>query len=315
MIILNLILTEVIAVNLSKAIDQFVSSLKIERDMSSNTLKAYESDLLRFDTFLRDGLGPNEFPKIKEIGSLEVKDFMATMRDDEGIAPKSLCRILSSLRQFFNWCIDHGHLADSPVDGIRNPKVPQKLPIYLVEEEVSHLLKVQKAEKGYVGQRDFALISTFLYTGLRLSELRELNLSDIDFKSGTILVEKGKGRKQRLLPLHDELELVIRSYLENIRCTIDIIEKEAVFLKPNGRRMTSRAIGYALERSLLRAGLNRKYTPHKLRHTFATQLLHHGGDLLEIKKLLGHEQLSTTSIYTHTNITRLQKAVKKINVS
>lgn len=299
--------------NLEPAIHQFIESRRVQQGSSKHTLLAYHSDLKAFhDYYLK--LDQREYTVI-EITPLHIKEYLAAMRDEEGIVPKSLARILSSFRQFFNWAKDHGLIAASPMEGIRNPKLPQKLPIYLVSEEIKRLAELSVSADDPLACRDYTILMTFLYTGIRLSELQQMDLRDVDFQEGLLLIRHGKGDKQRLIPLHKKLSHLLQEYLQSTRPQFEQRPEaaEAWWFMRDGKRMSARSIGYAIEKIISKMGLPPHFTPHKLRHSFATQLLHEGADLIEIKTLLGHESLTTTSLYTHTNVHRLHNAVNKLS--
>ncbi len=295
---------------LSAAIDQYLHHLRVERGLAENTLLAYESDLRACWNYLTEG--GKESLKLDEIVALHVKDFIAHIRDDQGFKPRSLSRVMSSLRRFFDYTVRCGLIEASPALTLHNPKIPKKLPVYLVEEEMTRLLRAPDRSDSE-GYRDYAILTLFLFTGLRLSELVGLNIGDVDFEAGSILVH-GKGSKERLIPLHRHAREVLATYLRSVRLVTPNMNPMPIFLGRDDQRMTARAVGWAVERAVKQAGVSHQITPHKLRHTFATQLLHRGANLLEIKELLGHSQLATTSIYTHTNVQRLKSAVEKIKV-
>lgn len=287
---------------LDQAIDHFLEHLRIERGLAANTLKAYRTDLEHLWRYLTEN--GQEALALRDVSTLHLKDYIAHLRDDRQYKPRSIGRIMSSIRVFFEFCRRRGLVEAEPAAALHNPKIPKKLPVYMIDDEVRRLLRAP--DRGDpIGCRDHALLATFVFTGLRLSELVGLNVEDVDFATGTILV-RGKGSKERLLPLHGALRRILEGYLESERRVGPVFQTE------DGRRMTPRMVGYAVRKAVAQAGLSHRFTPHKLRHTFATQLLHNGANLLDIKELLGHSRLATTSIYTHTNVDRLRRAVEKI---
>ncbi|MCB2156924.1 tyrosine-type recombinase/integrase [bacterium] len=293
---------------LSEAIDEFLRFLRVERGLAENTLKAYESDLRRLQSHLHRDDRPEL--KLHQITPLHLKDHLATLRDDERFKPRSISRVMSTMRVFFDHLVREEFMPKSPALSLHNPKLPKKLPLYLVDEEIARLL-LAPDRNNPEGYRDYAILVTFLFTGMRLSELVGLNVGDVDFSSNSILIH-GKGSKERLVPMHSLVSRTLRAYLDEVRSPIDS-DPQALFYSRTKTRITSRGVGYAVERAVKAAGVNHRITPHKLRHTFATQLLHRGASLLEIKELLGHSQIATTSIYTHTHVDRLRKAVEKID--
>ncbi len=296
-------------ITLANAIDQFLRHVRDQRGLARHTLVAYEADLMDMLSYL--GQGGTENLRLADVSTLHVKDYVAHLRNDRDLKPKSIARHLSSARQLFAWCVRREMVDVSPAENLRNPKIPKRLPHYLVTEEIGRLLRVPEKSDA-IGARNYAILVTFLFTGMRLSELTGLNLDDLDFEAGAIRV-RGKGSKERLIPPHQAVSDGLLAYIRNHRPST-AERPEPVFLSRKRTRMTSRMAGWVVRKAVQQAGLSQRTTPHKLRHTFATQLLHRGANLLEIKELLGHSELATTSIYTHTNVDRLKKAVGKITL-
>ncbi|MBI5153704.1 tyrosine recombinase XerC [Candidatus Poribacteria bacterium] len=291
---------------LATAIDRFLEHVRVEKGLAERSVRAYESDLLHWRVFLEEGRG--EPARIECLEPLDLKDYVAHLRDDRGLKPRSISRVMSTLRVFFEHFERTGVISKNPARGLHNPKIPRKLPVYLVGDEVRRLLQVpDQADKS--GIRDHAILLTFLMTGMRLSELVGLDRRAFDFGAGAIRV-LGKGSKERLIPLHPAVAAALARHMDGMGHSPT--RDEPVFQDAKGRRMTARMVGWVVRTCVQRAGLPVRVTPHKLRHTFATQLLHKGASLLEIKELLGHSHISTTSIYTHTNVERLRTAVEKI---
>lgn len=287
--------------HLHDAIAAFLAAQRVERGLAPSTLEAYESDLLQAAAALAEG---DDRPvRLASITALDLKDFLADLRDIRRLEPKSLARRVSSLRAFFRFCVDRQWLKDSPARGLRTPKLPRKLPIHLTADEARQLLSAVDPDNP-MALRDAALLALFLYGGLRLAELAGLRRSQIDFAAGTIRV-LGKGSKERIAPLHPNAADRLERHLKDACVNADA----PVFPREDGAPLTTRQAGYIVHKAVRRAGLSHRITPHKLRHTFATQLLQEGADLMEIRDLLGHSNLATTAIYTHTNVERLRKAV------
>lgn len=308
--------------NAATAMDQFLEYLRVERNLAAKTLVAYRADLAAMTAYLADA-GDASTLDVTDLQSLHLKDFIAHSRDDLRHAPRSLARRMSALRRFFDYARRQGWIEKDPATSLRSPKLPRRLPVFLTEDEMARLLAAPSddapipegrspEEHRWLARRDHAVLLTFLYTGLRLAELVGLNWPDLNDAAGTIRVF-GKGSKERLLPLHPVLGRTLTAW----RAAVSPLphpeagapDPRAVFVDPRGRRLTARMAGYLVERAVTSAGLSARITPHKLRHTFATQLLHRGADLVEIQSLLGHSQLATTSLYTHTTVERLRRAV------
>jgi site-specific recombinase XerD len=293
---------------LGTAIDDFLAYQADQRGLAVNTLRAYTSDLEKARTFLEQ-----QAPRsIHDVTSYDLKEFIAHLRDDLGFKPRSIARIMSTLRVFFGHLVTQERMPRNPAAALHNPKNPQKLPVYLVDDEIVRLLRAP--DRGDpVGARNHTILASFLFLGLRLSELCGLDVGALDLGAGMVRV-MGKGSKERILPVHPFLEEVLAGYLRGPRRQFGTGSSPALFLTEDGNRMTPRMVGWVVHRAVQAAGVNARITPHKLRHTFATQLLHGGATLLDIRDLLGHANLSTTSIYTHTTVKRLERAVDRIDL-
>ena len=287
--------------NLHGAIDDYLQAARVERNLAEGTLKAYAGDLADLARFLAEGRDAP--PPVHEITRLDLKDYLAHLRDDRGISAKTLARRLSALRVLFAHAVRRRWIADSPARGLRNPRLARKLPVYLAADEAASQLQAPDPESP-LAARDRAILATFLYGGLRLSELTGLDRSALDLGGGVLRIW-GKGAKERLAPLHEGARRALEAYLRESPAR----DAEPLFRDKEGRRLTSRAAGQVVRDAVQRAGLSRRITPHKLRHTFATHLLRGGADLMEIRDLLGHSSITTTAIYTHTNAGRLRRAV------
>lgn len=246
-------------------------------------------------------------PSIDHITPESIRKFMEHFQIEHNYKSTSIARVICTLRAFFRFCVEHNYLKISPTAPIRNPKLPKKLPIYLIDSEVKLLLNAPDKTTD-MGLRDYAIIITLGFTGSRLQELVRVNLSDLDFERETLKVF-GKGAKERLIPLNKLVLHALREYLDRRPVT----ESEALFLNKFGKRLTGRSIENIVKKYVRMAGIKKdKISPHKLRHTFATLLHLNDVDILEIQKLLGHASITSTQIYTHTNPGKLRKAVDKL---
>ncbi len=290
------------SVFMSDAIVQYDIYLRVERGLSELTRNAYKYDLKKFlefliKTHLRE-------PHLAKISKFDIKNYLSMLQMDKEFKGATLCRTIASIRNFFKWCIEQEILKESPASSIHNPKQPKKLPIYLVDSELKKLFDTPD-RSDLKGIRDYTIIVMFAYTGMRLKELVGLNLRSIDFERNTIKVF-GKGAKERLIPMNKMVRETLEMYLDQRRSGTE----EALFLNKFGKRISGRAIEYIIHEYVLKSGINKdKISPHKLRHTFATLLHLNEVDILEIQRLLGHAAITSTQIYTHTNPTKLKKAV------
>lgn len=292
-----------------EAAKRFESWLRVEKNLSPRTRKAYLYDLRRFGDFVRERQGGNKLPALSKVEKEAISEYLIHLREDLGYRATTLSRSISSIRVFFDFCVEQGWLEESPAHGISTPKRPRKLPVYLIEKELRALFDAPDLTTQQ-GVRDRAMLIAMAFCGLRLQELVGLSLGDIDFESRTIRV-LGKGSKERLIPMNRDVDRALRAWLDQRNCE----EKErAIFTNRFGRRMSGRMVEKIVDKYVKAAGLSKsKLSPHKLRHTFATMLHQKDVDLVEIQALLGHAAISTTQIYTHTNRQRLRGAVDRIN--
>jgi len=284
---------------MERYIIKFLRYLEIERNASTHTLVNYKNDLRVFKDFL------GELP-IESVDYLTLRKFLAHLKATQ-YAKTSIARKLACLRSFFKFLCREGHLKANPIKDLSTPKLDKKLPIFLDEDQVTKLL--QSPDKDLAGLRDRAILETLYSTGIRVSELVGLNVSDVDFIGGVTKV-KGKGKKVRLSPIGDRALRSIGEYLKS-RKTADKSSSKAVFLNKNNRRLTDRSIRRIVEKYIHKTSIKNKVSPHTLRHSFATHLLNRGADLRSVQELLGHMNLVTTQIYTHVTTDRLKTVYEK----
>jgi tyrosine recombinase XerC len=290
---------------MSKVIDDFLHRLAAEKGYSTNTLRAYSTDLSLFEEFLKR--------RKRDLTAATVQDvraFMATLQV-RGLARSTLARRAAAVRSFYKFLLQQGIKRSNPMRALRSPRREQKLPAFLTIAEVERLLAALDTST-WAGRRDLAIIETLYGGGLRVGELVALNHEDVDLSSGMLRV-RGKGKKERIAPAGRCAIAAIRSYLashgEDAPTRRD---PNALFVNArNGRRLTARSILRLMLRYAALAGLDRHISPHALRHSFATHMLSNGADLRAIQELLGHENLSTTQIYTHLSNEHLKQTYDK----
>ncbi|MBK6942761.1 MAG: tyrosine recombinase XerC [Planctomycetes bacterium] len=297
--------------DLYAAVDRFVAALRGLRAASPHTLRAYTSDLTQFVEFARHG-GAR---KLSDIGQLHVREFAVHLREGkDGLAPRgkrTLARKLSAIGSWFKFLVEQGELESNPIAFVRRPKRDRTLPRVLTEEGMGKLLAAPTSE-DFVALRDHALLETLYSTGARVAELVGASLRDLDLAHGTLHV-RGKGKKERLCYLGAGAEQALARYLAH-RGTLlaDARAASAPLFVNAGRgtkaytRLTDRSVRRLLKKRLLEAGLDPGASPHTLRHSFATHVLHRGANLRVVQEFLGHEHLTTTQIYTHLDLRRLQ---------
>ncbi|MGB9696645.1 MAG: site-specific tyrosine recombinase/integron integrase [Ignavibacteria bacterium] len=301
-------------------IERFLEYLQFQKNCSRNTIISYKEDLERFyhflcDTFseniVDDGVSKTLYLDPNLITLDFIRSFISELFDELKIdyrktkkyTPSSISRKLSALKSFFRFLMKEGVIKTNPALPIQSPKLPKRLPSYLTKSEISTLL--DNPLKYDINILDRAIVELFYATGVRLSELINIKLSDIDFNSSTIKVH-GKGSKDRIVTFGRMAKSAIQDYLE-IRKIVDVNKSEYLFLSKKGNKLYPLYI-YRLVKRLFAAVSDRNsISPHTLRHTFASHLLENGADIRIIKELLGHENLSTTQIYTHITPELLKK--------
>lgn len=282
-------------------IDRYLSGLQHGRNLSIHTLRGYSADLLQFLTFVED----EGISSLDRVTRLTVRKYLAQLRERPYSRP-SIARKLAAIRGFFKFLSREKHLEANPLLLLRTPRKERKLPHYLSETEVDRLLEARGKTSNR--PRDRAILELLYGAGIRVSELAGLNRQDVDLDEGMIRV-RGKGKKERVIPIGDEAARVLRNYLaprEPVGETGGRKEADPVFLNQRRGRLTDRSVRRVLDTHALAAGLPAATTPHTLRHSFATHLLNGGGDLRTVQELLGHTSLSTTQIYTHTSRQRIK---------
>ncbi len=277
------------------AVQRFLRYLSAERNASDYTCRDYALDLAQFFAFLGHH-------RLLAITPLDIRRFVAELSTRQH-ARRTIARKLSCLRSFFRFLCREGQLSHNPAQAIPTPRLEQRLPSFLDEQQVTRLLETPPATT-WKGRRDRALLETLYSTGMRVSELTGLNLDDLDEISGTVMV-RGKGKKERLCPIGETALKTIRAYL--VQRPNKLRVPYAIFVSQKRTRLTVRHVDRLVARYVRLAGLPASISPHSLRHSFATHLLDRGADLRSVQELLGHSSLSTTQIYTHVTPQRLKK--------
>lgn len=319
--------------NENKLIDEFLNYLRFERHFSPHTAKCYAADLHQFCGFLNDGAGgsaqaeaPPSFDSgggvalataptatlsvagvdLRNVSTEDVQRFLTFLRTQE-YSKSTTARKLATLRSFYKFCLKRGHAKTNPLVAIRTPKQDKRLPKFLEEHDVRKLLETPDVTT-MLGCRDRAMLETMYSTGVRVSELVDLNLVDIDFV-GEALHIRGKGKKERITPISPTALAWMKRYMELRRADprSQTFNQEAVFVNKHGQRLSTRSVRRKLDKYLAICGLDPAISPHTLRHSFATHMLNRGADLRAVQELLGHQSLSTTQIYTHVTAARMKQ--------
>ncbi|MBF1602543.1 MAG: tyrosine recombinase XerC [Prevotella sp.] len=285
-------------------VDLFLDYLKLERNYSPATVKHYRDDLKEFERFFQE---LDLQLSWETIDSDIVRRWMEAMMDRGNVA-SSVNRRLSALRSFYRYALRRNLIEKDPVHGIQGPKRKRPLPQFLKEAEMDRLLDENMWTDCYKDVLARTIIVTFYETGIRISELIGLNDKDVDYINCEIKVT-GKRDKQRIIPFGDELSETLISYQHRRNAEMKC-ESEAFFRTEKGERVTDAQVRQIVKTNLSKVSTLKKRSPHVLRHTFATAMLNHEAGLESVKKLLGHESLSTTEIYTHTTFEQLKKVYK-----
>lgn len=296
---------------MSEAVGDFLLHLEKERDLSPHTVSAYRRDLEEFASFLANYYGTSAW-SWGGVDRLAIRGFLAHLTR-RGLSRRSIARALSAVRSFYTYLHRQDLVESNPARGVSGPKLEKHLPSYLDRAQVGNLFEAAetRAQAGnFSDVRNLAILELFYSTGIRLSELRGVNRADLDLVTQQVKV-RGKGRKERIVPLGDHALRALRNYESKrdglIRSIGAGADRSAFFLSARGRRMGVRTIQKAVTGLLDLVSEDAGLTTHSLRHTFATHLLDAGADLRAVQELLGHASISTTQIYTHTSIERLKQ--------
>lgn len=279
--------------------------LTVEKGLSSNSVSSYVFDLQKFYQYLAD--------ENKSLFKIKEEDLVNFMQRQalSGLAPRSLARLVSSLKSFFKFLLVENVIRKNPAENLSSPSLWLTLPKVLTEEEVEMLLEQPELTKPQ-GIRDRAILEVLYGCGLRVSELVSLRLEDVRLNQG-FLVCRGKGSKERIVPMGRKAVQAVKNYLQNVRPIFDKEGSPVLFLTRRSKAFTRQGVWKILRTYGQKAGLSEKLHPHILRHSFATHLLEHGADLRSVQMLLGHSQITTTQIYTHVSRERLKQVYDKFH--
>lgn len=293
---------------MQREIAQFLVYMRVERGASAHTLKGYREDLIAAAEYFAEEDGATPDPA--SLTSVDMRGLLAALHE-AGYAKTSIARKLASLRSFYRFGQREGWVKTNPARALRNPRKGRSLPHFLTTADIGKLLSAPPAGEP-MGLRDRAILETLYSAGLRVSELVGLNDGDADLAQGVLRV-RGKGRRERLSPLGSFAIRALKAWLR-VR-TLSPKESQGreapVFTNRFGKRLTTRSVGRMLEKYLRETGLDRRTSPHTLRHSFATHLLDRGADIRSVQELLGHKSLVTTQIYTHVSTANLRAAYEK----
>ena len=290
---------------MNKYISEYIDFLKIEKRQSPNTLAAYRHDVSFFAKYLLS-------KRLDDARTSDVRSFLVFLRNEEGLAPSSVARCLSSLKSFYEYLSVENLISENPTETIASPRPWRKLPNVMSVEEVDALITAPDINT-LAGIRDLAMLELIYATGLRVSELVSLKMSAVDLEVG-YLRSLGKGSKERVVPIGDVAKTAIESYVNNARPLFQKKRRSGdLFLTRRGNAMTRQGFWKILKKYSIKAKIEGAVSPHALRHAFATHLLERGADLRSVQMMLGHSDISTTQIYTHVLRQRMREVHERFH--
>ena len=277
-------------------IDNFQEYISVEKRFSKNTVISYLQDLNQFFKFLSSEYNVSNNTEI----NFHLVRHWITRLLENGLEASSVNRKISTLKTYFRFLEREGYVKENPMFKIISPKAKKRLPIFLEEEKINNLLDDIKFESGFKGQRDKLIIELFYLTGMRLSELINIKIKDLNFNNFEVKVI-GKRKKERIIPLSDKIIKSIKMIIDNKN------SEDYLFTNTKGDKLYNKMIYRVVIKYIGKVSSMKKKSPHILRHTFATHMLNNGADINAIKELLGHSNLSATQVYTHNTIEKLKK--------
>lgn len=287
----------------SLIINDYLDYLKYQKNYSDYTILNYGDDILEFFNFIE-----SEGLSYKKIEYSDIRFYLMYLKDTKKDNNSTIDRKLSSLRGFYKYLANNGIVKSNVFSLVSGPKKSKKLPRYFEYNELEEMFAVP--DSSCLGQRDLLLLEMLYATGCRVGELVSIKVNDIDFGRRNILIT-GKGNKERYLTYGEYCEEALNRYLRDGYLTLNKNKSDYLFLNNNGGALTERGVRYILDRIIKQTGINKNISPHMIRHSFATHLLNEGCDLTTVQKLLGHESIKATQIYTHVTTDRLKEVYYK----
>ena len=282
-----------------KELNDYLDFLKYQKNYSDYTIQSYESDILEYLDFIH-----SEGILFKEIEYSDIRFFLMYLKDTKKDNNASIDRKLSALRGFYKYMANEGIVKSNVFSLVSGPKKSKKLPRYFEYNELEEMFAVP--DSSPLGQRDLLLLEMLYATGCRVGELVSMKVKDIDFGRRAILI-LGKGNKERYVTYGEYCEDALKKYLQDGYLSLNKKNSEYLFLNNNGGELSERGVRFILDKIIQQTGIHKNISPHMIRHSFATHLLNEGCDLLTVQKLLGHESIKATQIYTHVTTDRLKE--------
>ena len=282
-----------------KVIDDYLEFLKYQKNYSDYTIKSYETDIMEYFNYIN-----SEGLNYKDIEYSDIRFYLMYLKDKKD-NNASIDRKLSALRGFYKYLVNENILHNNVFSLVNGPKKSKKLPRYFDYNELEEMFLIPDTNTS-LGQRDLLLLEMLYATGCRVGELVSIKVKDIDFNRRNILIV-GKGNKERYLNYGEYCEDILNKYLIDGYISLNKNNSDYLFLNNNGGVLTERGVRFILDKIIKQTGINKNISPHMIRHSFATHLLNEGCDLLTVQKLLGHESIKATQIYTHVTTDRLKE--------
>ena len=283
----------------NKYLDEFLDYLKYQKNYSQYTVLSYQNDIEEFLEYVE-----REALEFKSVEYSDLRFYLMYLKEEKNDSNSSIDRKLSALRGFYKYLANEKVVKTNVFSLVNGPKREKKLPRYFEYNELEELFNVP--DDTPLGQRDLLLLELLYATGVRVSELTNIKIKDIDLSSKSILI-LGKGNKERIVTYGDYCEEILKRYLNDGYLLLNMQNSEYLFLNKNGGKLTERGVRYILDQIIKQTSLNKNISPHMIRHSFATHLLNEGCDLTTVQKLLGHESIKATQIYTHVTTDRLRE--------
>ncbi len=291
---------------LNNYIQSFVDYLKFQKRYSQHTIRSYSDDLLQFSDYLIATFGEL---KLKDISAVMIRSWLASVKED-GTSSRTINRKISTLKSFYKFQLKTGVLQTSPMGQINSPKISSRLPSFLKEAELATLFNHVEFPDDWKGRTDRLVLHLLYQSGLRLNELINLRESQVDQSKKQIKV-LGKGNKERVIPMSDEIAIEIKKYADLKRTELEVSDPVFLLNTKKGQKLYGGYVYKAVNSYLSLITTTQKKSPHIMRHSFATHLMNNGADLNAVKELLGHSSLAATQVYTHNTIEKLKDVHKK----
>lgn len=284
----------------NKYLESYLDYLKYQKNYSDYTVLSYKNDIEEYLEYLN-----RETLNFKDVEYSDIRFYLMYLKEEKADNNSSIDRKLSALRGFYKYLANEKIVKSNVFSLVNGPKKEKKLPRYFEYNELEELFSVPDVMEA-TGQRDLLLLELLYATGVRVGELTNIKVKDIDLSSKSILI-LGKGNKERVVTYGDYCEEALKMYLNDGYIRLNLKREEYLFLNKNGGKLTERGVRYILDQIIKKTSLNKNISPHMLRHSFATHLLNEGCDLTTVQKLLGHESIKATQIYTHVTTDRLKE--------